>query len=151
MACGWQVWAEDTLHEQVDSLIQAKAAGHAVSPAADDAEFLRRAWLDFDGGIPSAEEARAFLQDASPTKRTALIETLIAAPRFAERMADAFNVMLMERRGENPAWRKWLKPALEILAGVPTVVYGYFAALTVAPLVRDVAQSLGVTNASSEN
>ncbi|MDH3282516.1 MAG: phosphate ABC transporter permease family protein, partial [Gammaproteobacteria bacterium] len=30
------------------------------------------------------------------------------------------------------------KPALEILAGVPTVVYGFFAALTVAPLIRDV-------------
>jgi ABC-type phosphate transport system permease subunit len=36
--------------------------------------------------------------------------------------------------------RKWMKPLLEILAGVPTVVYGYFAALTVAPLVRDAAQ-----------
>ena len=35
-----------------------------------------------------------------------------------------------------PRWRRWLKPTLEILAGVPTVVYGYFAALTVAPLVR---------------
>jgi hypothetical protein len=107
-ALGWQVRAGDTLHEQVDALIQAKAAGNAVSPAADDAEFLRRVWLDFDGGIPTAEEARAFLQDAAPAKRTALIEKLIAAPRFAERMADAFNVMLMERRGENPAWRKWL-------------------------------------------
>ena len=32
--------------------------------------------------------------------------------------------------------RAWLKPILEILAGVPTVVYGYFAALTVAPHVR---------------
>ena len=36
-----------------------------------------------------------------------------------------------------PDVRKWMKPILEILAGVPTVVYGYFAALTVAPLVRD--------------
>jgi len=49
------------------------------------------------------------------------------------------------------AWRKWLKPALEILAGVPTVVYGYFAALTVAPAVRDFAQSVGIANASSES
>jgi phosphate transport system permease protein len=48
-------------------------------------------------------------------------------------------------------WRKWLKPALEILAGVPTVVYGYFAALTVAPFVRDVALALGIANASSES
>lgn len=47
--------------------------------------------------------------------------------------------------------RKWMKPLLEILAGVPTVVYGYFAALTVAPLVRDAAQGIGIASASSES
>ena len=47
--------------------------------------------------------------------------------------------------------RAWLKPILEILAGVPTVVYGYFAALTVAPIVRDFGLSIGVTSASSES
>ena len=47
--------------------------------------------------------------------------------------------------------RKWVKPLLEILAGVPTVVYGYFAALTVAPMVRDVATLLGMENPSTES
>ena len=51
----------------------------------------------------------------------------------------------------DPRWRRWLKPALEILAGVPTVVYGYFAALTVAPAIRDLAVSIGIENASSES
>ncbi|WP_407874123.1 phosphate ABC transporter permease subunit PstC [Qipengyuania nanhaisediminis] len=51
----------------------------------------------------------------------------------------------------DPRLRQWVKPALEILAGIPTVVYGYFAALTVAPAVRDIAISLGVTSASSES
>jgi phosphate transport system permease protein len=37
------------------------------------------------------------------------------------------------------------KPSLEILAGIPTVVYGYFAALVVAPFLRDAGMSLGVT------
>lgn len=50
-----------------------------------------------------------------------------------------------------PTMRKWLKPALEILAGVPTVVYGYFAALTVAPAIRDAAQAIGIAGASSES
>lgn len=40
--------------------------------------------------------------------------------------------------------RNIFKPLLEILAGVPTVVYGFFAALTVAPFIRDLAYSLGV-------
>ena len=47
--------------------------------------------------------------------------------------------------------RSWLKPMLEILAGVPTVVYGYFAALTVAPLIRDFGIAIGVESASSES
>ncbi|WP_333604840.1 phosphate ABC transporter permease subunit PstC [Novosphingobium sp.] len=47
--------------------------------------------------------------------------------------------------------RRWLKPMLEILAGIPTVVYGYFAALTVAPLIRDFAGNLGMPNPSTES
>ncbi len=50
-----------------------------------------------------------------------------------------------------PVVRKWMKPLLEILAGVPTVVYGYFAALTVAPAIRDAATAVGFSNASSES
>jgi len=44
--------------------------------------------------------------------------------------------------------RDVLKPALEILAGIPTVVYGFFAALTVAPFVRDTGAMLGLDVAS---
>jgi phosphate transport system permease protein len=51
----------------------------------------------------------------------------------------------------HPRFRAWAKPALEILAGVPTVVYGYFAALTVAPMIRDAAMAVGIANASSES
>ena len=47
--------------------------------------------------------------------------------------------------------RAIIKPVLEILAGVPTVVYGYFAALTVAPWIREVGISLGIESASSES
>src|SRR3546814_12974896 len=49
-----------------------------------------------------------------------------------------------------PVVRKWVKPILEILAGVPTVVYGYFAALTVAPALRNFGVMLGIPNASTE-
>ncbi len=44
--------------------------------------------------------------------------------------------------------RTWAKPMLEILAGIPTVVYGFFAALTVAPLIRDIGQAVGLQVAS---
>ncbi len=49
------------------------------------------------------------------------------------------------------AVRAWMKPLLEILAGIPTVVYGYFAALTVAPAVRDLGLAIGISSASSES
>ncbi len=47
-----------------------------------------------------------------------------------------------------PTLRSWAKPALEILAGIPTVVYGFFAALTVAPAIRDLGAMLGLSVAS---
>ena len=40
--------------------------------------------------------------------------------------------------------RALAKPMLELLAGVPTVVYGFFAVITIAPLLRDVGSSLGL-------
>ena len=51
----------------------------------------------------------------------------------------------------SPSVRRWMKPILEILAGVPTVVYGYFAALTVAPALRSFAVMIGISDASSES
>jgi phosphate transport system permease protein len=47
-----------------------------------------------------------------------------------------------------PKVRAVVKPVLEILAGVPTVVYGFFAAITVAPFVRQTGEALGLSVAS---
>jgi phosphate transport system permease protein len=47
-----------------------------------------------------------------------------------------------------PRQRAFAKPVLEILAGIPTVVYGFFAALSVAPLVRELGALLGLSVSS---
>ncbi|MEZ5331164.1 MAG: phosphate ABC transporter permease subunit PstC [Thermoanaerobaculia bacterium] len=47
-----------------------------------------------------------------------------------------------------PRVRSTAKPLLEVLAGIPTVVYGFFAALTVAPWIRSVGESVGLDVAS---
>lgn len=47
-----------------------------------------------------------------------------------------------------PRFRAWSKPVLEILAGIPTVVLGFFAALTVAPLIRGWGEHFGLSVAS---
>ena len=44
--------------------------------------------------------------------------------------------------------RSIAKPALEVLAGIPTVVYGFFAALTVAPVIREAGSAIGLEVAS---
>ncbi|MBT5943967.1 MAG: phosphate ABC transporter permease subunit PstC [Rhodospirillaceae bacterium] len=48
----------------------------------------------------------------------------------------------------SPTTRSLVKPALEILAGIPTVVYGFFAALTIGPLFRGAGESIGLSVAS---
>ena len=48
----------------------------------------------------------------------------------------------------SPAARSFFKPVLELLTGIPTVVLGFFAALTVAPLVRRAGEAVGLTVAS---
>ncbi|WP_415063942.1 phosphate ABC transporter permease subunit PstC [Bdellovibrio sp.] len=48
-----------------------------------------------------------------------------------------------------PSWREVLKPILELLAAVPTVVYGYFALLFVTPLLQKIIPSMGGFNVLS--
>ena len=48
----------------------------------------------------------------------------------------------------SPRFRAIIKPILEILAGIPTVVYGFFAALTIAPFLRGFGESIGLDVAS---
>lgn len=107
--------AAEPLHTRIDALV---ATGHPdyekhAAPLAPDAEFLRRAYLDLNGTTPTAAEAKAFLADADPQKRAKLIDKLLAAPAYARRMAQVFDVALMERRRDTkvprPAWEEFLR------------------------------------------
>ena len=100
--------ADEPLHARIDPLIEA-AAGTSVAPVADDAEFLRRVYLDFVGRVPSVDEARTFLSDSAADKRVVLIDRLLASPEFPRRMREAFHVQLMERAGEHEEWTRFLE------------------------------------------
>ncbi|ASK78966.1 phosphate ABC transporter permease subunit PstC [Paraphotobacterium marinum] len=50
-----------------------------------------------------------------------------------------------------PKIRKIVKPILEVLAGIPTVVYGFFAILVLSPFIKDIAMAFNISNVSSEN
>lgn len=89
-----------SLHERIDQLILAECEARSITPAprADDAEFLRRIYLDLTGSIPTVGEAKAFLDDPSPIKRQQLIDRLLNSPEYARQMQRVFDVALMERR-----------------------------------------------------
>jgi len=107
--------AEDTLHERIDAAIGFGKPEFDQIAAADagDAAFARRVFLDLTGSIPSADQARQFLADASPGKRAALIDRLLESPQYARRMQYVLDAMLMERRPDKhvkaDAWRNYLR------------------------------------------
>jgi hypothetical protein len=92
-----QARGQVALRDRIDQAIEG-ARGGRVAPPADDAEFLRRASLDLTGTIPTADQARAFLEDTNPAKREAFIDRVLGSLDFARRMQVVFDVMLMERR-----------------------------------------------------
>ncbi|MCE9608156.1 MAG: DUF1549 and DUF1553 domain-containing protein [Planctomycetia bacterium] len=99
------------LHKQIDKLMTDGAKGAAIAPVADDATFVRRVYLDLAGRIPSKDETKTFLADKASDKRAKLVDTLLTGKEYPTRMQSLFNAMLMERRGENPEWSKFLEAA----------------------------------------
>ena len=88
------------------------------SPLADDAEWVRRVYLDLAGRIPRLEETNAFLADKSETKRADLIDDLLDRPEFIERFADQWTVLLLGRqvpdRTNREAMHKFLRDQIAI-------------------------------------
>jgi hypothetical protein len=73
----------------IDAELEAvwRAKGLPVRDVAGDEVYLRRAYLELTGTIPSVAEARDFLDSTSASKREKLIQTLLDAKRFAEHYA----------------------------------------------------------------
>jgi cytochrome c553 len=76
-------WAND----EIDSFVLARleAAGHAPSPDADRATFIRRVTYDLIGLPPTPQEIDAFVNDKRHDAKQRLVDGLLASPRFGER------------------------------------------------------------------
>lgn len=70
----------------IDRLVLEKifALGLNTSANCSDSDFLRRAYLDTIGLLPTTEEVRTFLTDTTPEKRTRLVETLLERPEYVD-------------------------------------------------------------------
>ncbi len=77
------------------------------SPRASDAEFLRRAFIDTIGMLPTADETRSFLADAAPDKRDRLIESLLARPEFVDYWTYKWSDVLLVNSEKLPAPAMW--------------------------------------------
>ncbi|HUY33349.1 MAG TPA: DUF1549 domain-containing protein [Pirellulales bacterium] len=103
----------------IDRLVSAKLKklNIAPSPPADDAEFLRRVFLDTIGTLPTAGEARLFLSDERPDRRVRLLDELFERPEFADywalKWADLLRVdrVALGHRGAY-AYYKWIRDGL---------------------------------------
>ncbi len=80
------VWKKPPANNYVDENIFAKLRSLRVNPSelCSDEVFLRRAFLDLLGVIPSADEARAILADNRRDKRARLVDALLERPEFAD-------------------------------------------------------------------
>ena len=81
----------------IDDLVLAKLKNLNLppSPPAGDAEFLRRAYVDTIGVLPTVEETRKFLADTSPDKRDRLVDELLARPEFIDYWAYKWSDLLL--------------------------------------------------------
>jgi hypothetical protein len=105
----------DVLAELIDQQIDARLTAEGVkrAPPADDAEFLRRLYLDLHGVVPSAEQAASFIDDDSPQKRDRLIDELLSSERFGEHFGDVWRKRLIspqanEQRMQTDRFTAWL-------------------------------------------
>jgi hypothetical protein len=101
--------------ERIDRYLALRWERDKVAPAAaaDDAEFIRRAYLDIAGKVPPVAEVRRFLKDTSPDKRQKLIEDLLQGPGYATNMTHVWRALLLPETDTNFEIR-YLQPGFEV-------------------------------------
>lgn len=157
----------------VDEHVMAKLQSLRIPPSelCDDSTFLRRAFLDTIGTLPTPEEARDFAADTRADKRTRLVDALLARPEYVDYWTLQFADLLQNRkerdhdvrgtkgvrafhswlRTQIAANRPWNELAREILTATGDVVahpeVGYFVTLVGEKKAEDSEITDGVAQA----
>jgi hypothetical protein len=119
----------------IDAAIRAEWKTEGITPSAraDDARFLRRAYIDIVGVIPSADAVAAFMVDTSPDKRAKVIDSLVASPAYAEHWATYWGDVLIGRAlrdaaVDQNAFHAWLRDEFAKNTPWNTLVYDLMTA-----------------------
>jgi hypothetical protein len=106
------------LAEAIDRHVAAQWAAEKAepAPAADDAEFMRRVYLDIAGKIPPVSEVREFLDDRSGDKRQRLVDRLLGSALYVRHFSDVWGELWLPDTGGNiqlralrPSFQSWLR------------------------------------------
>jgi hypothetical protein len=112
-------WTSPPVNNYVDQAVYDRLKLFQVPPSglSSDTEFLRRAYLDACGKVPTAEETSEFLKDPRPDKRDRLIDALTQRPEFADywalKWADVLRVQdeTLKEPGAK-AYHKWIRDSI---------------------------------------
>jgi hypothetical protein len=100
----------------IDDEINLRLKQEKIPPSekCDDAEFLRRVYLDLTGVIPPVDRVKAFLDNKDPQKRGKLVEELLSDPNYGKQLSEIWTTLLAppnpDARGlAKEGLRKWLE------------------------------------------
>lgn len=104
------------IDQQIDTRLSKE--GVKAAEAADDAEFVRRIYLDLNGTVPTLEQVKRFLTDTNPDKRARLIDALLDDARYGQYMGDLWQGYLISPLADDEAaraarFREWLAGQFE--------------------------------------
>ena len=138
-----QILDDRQLAAAIDAYFEQYWAAQSIEPAAeaDDAEFVRRVYLDFAGKIPPVSEVRTYLESVNSTKRAELIDSLLQQGAYARHFANRWSEVLLAGANDNaetralaPRLETWLRLRLAANVGLDQI-----AAELLTPRAEDTA------------
>ena len=118
---------------EIDEILLAEQKDQKITPmpVADDSTFVRRSYLNIIGRLPTAEEARSFLDSNDREKRADLIDTLIESPGMKSKLFNYWSDLLRVKTNSETSglgWHVWLREAVETNMPYDKMVHAMLAA-----------------------
>ena len=118
---------------EIDEILLAGQKEQKITPmpVADDSTFVRRSYLNIIGRLPTAEEAKSFLDSSEKEKRADLIDTLIESPGMKSKLFNYWSDLLRVQTNSETSglgWHVWLREAVETNMPYDKMVHAMLAA-----------------------